>query len=463
MSQPQLVMRRHHLNGLPELNVESPYVLRTYQPGDEVSAAECLARAFDEPWTPTMVMDELAANERTWAMYVVVLGDLVVATTTARQSDEPDLGYVHWVATHPDHTGRRLGYQVSLAVLHEFVRRGATRAILTTDDPRLPAIQTYLNLGFEPDITDASHPERWAKVREALAKGRAPRPRAEVLANYHCVTGEGPLWHPDEQALYWTDIPNGRLFRWDRATGEHAPVYDGPQVGGMTLQDDGSLLLFREKGNIAIWRDGTETEIVELIPEERESRFNDVIADPEGRVFCGTMPGPNGPGRLYRLDTDGTLTLLLTGIGCSNGMGFTPDSKGFYYTDTGKREVYRFDYDRATGAITNQRVFLSIPAGVGYPDGMTVDAEGFVWVAFWDGYRLARYSPDGEDVGQWKFPTKKVSCLAFGGPDYDEIYVTTAGGDNPTENGEDAGALLRLKVPGMRGVPEFRSQVRVSR
>jgi D-xylonolactonase len=282
----------------------------------------------------------------------------------------------------------------------------------------------------------------------------------ELIADYQCVTGEGPLWHPQEQKVYWVDIPQGRLFRYDPASGKHEQVFEADRaIGGFTFQDDGAILLFMERGAVKILRDGELETILEEIPDERESRFNDVFADPEGRVYCGTMPTPQRPGRLYRLDPDRTLTLLLEGIGCSNGMGLTLDRKQLYYTDTTARDIYLFDYDQGTGAITNQRVFVNSSHEDGMPDGMTVDAKGNVWSARWDGYRLTQYSPDGRELQRIQFPAKKVSSVIFGGPDYTDMYVTTAGGNNKEENGAAAGALFRLRL-GVQGLPEYPSRIR---
>jgi sugar lactone lactonase YvrE len=281
----------------------------------------------------------------------------------------------------------------------------------------------------------------------------------ELIADYQCVTGEGPLWHPTEQRLYWVDIPTGRMFRYDPKTGHHEQFYEGDVVGGFTIQDDGALLLFMARGAVKIWRDGQLETILDEIPDERDSRFNDVFADPEGRVFCGTMPTKDRPGRLYRLDPDRTLTLLLEGIAVSNGMGLTLDRKQLYYTETAAKKIYLFDYDQRTGAISNQRVFKDSSDEDGMPDGMTVDAEGYVWSARWDGYRLTRYAPDGTEVSRVEFPAKKVSSVTFGGPDYMDMYVTTAGGDNKAENGPGAGALFRLRM-GIQGLSEFPSRIR---
>jgi sugar lactone lactonase YvrE len=282
----------------------------------------------------------------------------------------------------------------------------------------------------------------------------------ELIADYECVCGEGPLWHPGEGRLYWTDIDTGRLFRYEPATGRHEQCYQGEMVGGFTIQADGALLLFMARGAVKRWQEGELTTVIPEIPEERDSRFNDVIADPAGRVFCGTMPKGKRLGCLHRLDTNGSLTRLLTGIGCSNGMGFTPDRKGMYYTDSPKREIYLFDYDETTGALSNQRVFLRTPEDDGVPDGMTVDAEGCIWTAKWGGSCVVRYTPEGVEERRIHFPAQRVSSLTFGGEDYTDIYVTTAGGHQKETAGPGAGVLFRVNV-GIRGVPEFPSRVAV--
>lgn len=284
----------------------------------------------------------------------------------------------------------------------------------------------------------------------------------EVIADYACITGEGPLWHADEKRLYWLDIPQGRLFRYDPATNTHEIAYRGDVVGGFTIQADGALLFFGARGAVHLWRGGPLTTLIDEIPAEREGRFNDVIADPAGRVFCGSMPAERGlPSRLYRLDTDGTLALLLDDVGLSNGMGFTPGLTRMYHSDTRKFVINIYDHDQATGALTNGREFARVSDVdvEGRPDGLTVDAEGFVWSARYGGGCVVRYAPDGTEERRIAFPARNVTSLTFGGDDYSEMYVTTAGGDNRAENGPGAGALFRIR-PGIRGVPEFRSAIR---
>lgn len=281
----------------------------------------------------------------------------------------------------------------------------------------------------------------------------------ELIADYQCETGEGPLWHPTEERLYWADIPRGRLFRYDPKSGHHEQIYDGEVVGGFTIQDDGALLLFMAQGAVKIWREGELTTILEEIDGEQDSRFNDVFADPEGRVFCGTMPAGDRLGTLYRLDPDRSLSRVEENVNISNGMGLTPDRKHLYYSISLDKKIYKYDYDQATGAISNRSVFVDLTNEEGIPDGMTVDAEGYVWSARWDGWCLVRYAPDGSEVTRVEMPTKKISSVIFGGPEYQDMYITTAGGHDREENGPTAGALYRLRL-GIQGVPEFPSRIR---
>jgi D-xylonolactonase len=281
-----------------------------------------------------------------------------------------------------------------------------------------------------------------------------------VLVDTPCTLGENPLWHPEERRIYWTDIDEAKLHRAAADGGAHEVFEMGAKVGGFTLQEDGALLLFMARGAVKLWRNGEFSTVIEEIPDERNNRFNDVIADPEGRVFCGVMTCEEHPGRLYRLDPDGALTQLLDGIGTSNGMGFTEDLRTMYYTDSHVGEIYAFDYDRATGAIANQRLFIKAPEEEGHTDGMTVDVEGCIWSARWGGSRLVRHAGDGAKLERYDFPAVRVSSVVFGGEDLADIFITTAGGQDRAQFGALAGALFHLRT-GVKGRPEFRSRVGV--
>ena len=286
--------------------------------------------------------------------------------------------------------------------------------------------------------------------------------KIEVAADVACAVGEGPLWYPERRAIYWSDIPNGRLYRLDADAGTFETVYAGRPVGGFTLQADGALLLFRDRGNVVVWRDGVEERtVLESLPGLERTRFNDVCADPEGRVFCGTMTGPDIAGRLYRLDPDGAIHLLLENLGTPNGMGFSPDLSRLYFNDTRPGRTWVFDYDRATGALANPRVFRDTAAAgdPGRPDGLAMDAEGGVWTAQWDGAALLRFDAEGRLVRTIEMPARKITSLCFADDGLADIYATSAGGGNRPADGETAGALFRIRAAGVRGMPRFRSRI----
>ena len=289
--------------------------------------------------------------------------------------------------------------------------------------------------------------------------------RAETVADCRCEIGEVPMWHPEEKRLYWIDIPTGELFRCDPTTGTYERCFDGRIIGGYTIQADGSFLLFMEGGAVrrleppreGIAGDDDLETIVDSIPGEQGSRFNDVIADPRGRVFGGTMPTDEHLGALYRLDTDGTVTTVLEGVDLPNGMGFSSDRETFYLTESITNTIYAFDYDIETGGIDDRRAFVDVPDGEGMPDGLTVDEEGSVWSARFGGGCVVRYAPDGTEASRHEVPAENVTSLLFAGEGYEELYVTTATYE-ADEDDEGAGNLFRLR-PSVSGVPEFDSRV----
>jgi D-xylono/L-arabinono-1,4-lactonase len=288
----------------------------------------------------------------------------------------------------------------------------------------------------------------------------------ELVAPLVCQIGENPLWHSDSKQLFFLDIPAGEVHAFDPSTSA-LTLHSRTRIsGGFTIQQDGSLLLFQD-GRVSLLKlDGTLREVGSgLCP--RNDRFNDVIADPEGRVFAGAM-GRNG--RLLRFDLDGSVTEMFDGCGIPNGMGFTPDLQGMYFTDSVPRKIYYFDYDRRSGSLTNRRIFAEIPREEGAPDGMSVDEEGYVWTAIWFGGRLKRYAPDGSLEREVMLPVTQTSSLTFGGADLTDIYVTTAAtdeADSLAPPGYDktaarGGGLYRVRVQGIRGRLPFRSRLNFS-
>lgn len=285
-----------------------------------------------------------------------------------------------------------------------------------------------------------------------------------VLVNCHHHNAENPLWHMEHQALYWTDIPTGRMFRYHPESNDYEQIYQGEPVGGFTIQADGTLLLFKTKGTVEIWNEGSTTTVIPSIEEAKNTRFNDAIADPKGRVFSGTMATKEMEGKLYRIDTDGSIHTVAEGFLIPNGMGFCTEYKYFYLTDSDRRTIYQFDYDRTSGALTNQKAHIVTPEEEGVPDGMTIDADGYFWSARWNGHHVYRYDPDGNEVQRIPIPVAKVSCVTFGGKNYDQLFVTTARGNTTPSSSENEGSdgsdgnIFHLKVEA-KGRSELRSRV----
>ncbi|MBY0399785.1 SMP-30/gluconolactonase/LRE family protein [Myxococcota bacterium] len=285
----------------------------------------------------------------------------------------------------------------------------------------------------------------------------------EIVVDRPDLLGENPLWHATEQKLYWVDYLRGEVRRYDPATHRHETLYAGPRVSGFTLQADGSLLLLSEGARVVRFQDGRSTVLIDGFPGSEGMHFNDCIADPRGRVFTGTVPDDpdryaDGVGVLVRIDRDARVTKLVEGIGISNGLAFSPGADRLYFTDTLSCRIDVVDYDSDSGHLSNRRLFVDLSAGPGRPDGLAVDREGHVWSARWDGAAVHRYAPDGREVARIDFTAKKITSVAFGGPELADLYVTSAGGDDRAGEGAAAGALFRLAA-GTRGCPEYLSRV----
>jgi D-xylonolactonase len=280
----------------------------------------------------------------------------------------------------------------------------------------------------------------------------------EAVANYHCKVGENPLWDEREGRLYWEDIESSRLFRVDHASREHECFFRGQSmIGGFSFQDDGSLLLFEQDRIAVLTKQGIHRVIAAGIDSDMV-RFNDVIADPEGRVYAGTIGKTDQSGGLYRVDLDGTVTPLWKGTGCANGMGFSPDLRQFYWTCSTTRQIYVARYERETGALTERRLFCAAPEDEGTPDGLAVDAAGELWSARWGGSSLIHLGSDARVKGKLSFPVSRVSSAAFGGPALDTLYVTTAGGQVDDDALDGTLYRVKMQVPGRL---EYRSRIQL--
>jgi len=278
----------------------------------------------------------------------------------------------------------------------------------------------------------------------------------EILVNHSCALSENPQWDANTGKFYWTDITGGAVWSYDSQTGNSERIYEGPNVGGFTQEVDGALLLFRTNDIVRREADGSLREIAKFA-EPGNTRFNDVIADPRGRVFAGTVGDTATSGGVYRFDPDGSVRRVIVGTGCSNGMAFTADRTRFFWTCSTRRQIWVYDYDETTGEIEHGRVWYQADDEEGITDGLTIDLDDNIWSARWDGFQVRQHAASGGRVVQSiTFPVAKVSSVTFGGPDFGTMYLSTAGGDGKSSLD---GAIFTLQVPGVRGRPEFRSRL----
>lgn len=242
--------------------------------------------------------------------------------------------------------------------------------------------------------------------------------------------GECPRWHPHERRLYWVDILEPSLNALDPATGQTERWLMPERIGCFGFRREGGLIAGMQLGIYIVELDPTvRTERVFAFEADNpQTRFNDGRVDPGGRFWAGTVieSMDKRVGSLFRYDPNGTCTRMVDKLICSNGLAFSPDGRIMYHSDSRQDYVWAWDYDRETGGISNQRVFLGIDIQEGRPDGAAVDVEGFYWICHIGGWHLARYSPDGVIDRVVGIPVQRPTMCGFGGPDLRTLYITSA-------------------------------------
>jgi sugar lactone lactonase YvrE len=281
--------------------------------------------------------------------------------------------------------------------------------------------------------------------------------RADLLHDVHALLGEGPVWDARDEMLLWVDIDAGKVHRARRGgVAEHIDV--GQKVGAIVPRRSGGFALAVKDGFALVDHWGDSLRLV-ASPEKHKpkNRMNDGKCDSAGRFWAGTMSPDKGDSSLYCLNVDGSVRTMISDVTISNGMGWSPDERTMYYIDTPTGRVDAFAYDAQSGNIGNRRTLIEVPKEHGSPDGMTVDEDGCLWVAFWGGSAVRRYTPKGALDRTIEVPASLVTSCTFGGPDRGELYITTASvGLRPAQcDAQPHAGGVFVADPGVKGQPAF--------
>ena len=296
-------------------------------------------------------------------------------------------------------------------------------------------------------------------------------PELSVIADYGDLCGEGPIWNASSNRLFWTDCVAQKFYAYDWHSKQHRLVKKGLEINGCAISETGDFVITNSSG-IWLWNGEGLPRLIAAQSDGAKCQMNDCIADPRGRLLSGSVfydPSGEYPlGKLICVDTDGSARIIDEGFHLANGLGFSPDCNTLYFTDSAARTIFAYDYDVTGGTVRNRRVFAKVPPSQGIPDGLTVDAEGFVWSAQWYGNCVVRYGPKGNIERLVDTPAKQTSSLAFGGPKLTDIFITSAAKSEPMpimppgydpKSGYFGGKLYHINL-GIRGKAEFFVNVR---
>lgn len=282
---------------------------------------------------------------------------------------------------------------------------------------------------------------------------------AELVVDCRNLLGEGVLWDAAAGRLLWTDIEGRRLWHLDPATGQSGARDLPDRLGSFAPRATGGLIAaFADGFALYAPATGSRTPIAEIEADIPDTRLNDGRTDRQGRFLAGgyNQVDKRPLAGLYRVDRDLTVTRLFGDIACANSLCFSPDGRTMYFADTAARRIDAYDYDAEAGTPANRRRFCGFEDQPGRPDGSTVDAEGYLWNAQWNGHRVVRYAPDGRIDRIVRVPVLNPTCVAFGGRDLDTLYITTARFHAPAETlaAEPAAGGLFAIQPGVSGLPD---------
>ena len=282
----------------------------------------------------------------------------------------------------------------------------------------------------------------------------------ELAFHSACELGESPIWDAAQERLLWVDISKGHLHWLAPATQKHGLIDVGEWIGSIALTSDGNIIAALASGFAFI---ALETAKIDRIsdPEAglKNNRFNDGKCDPSGRFWAGTMStsGKKEAGSVYAIGPDLMVSKKITKVTTANGMAWCPTGEIFYFIDTPTKRIAAYRFDALTGNIHGKRTVVRIPPAMGYPDGMTIDCNGMLWVAMWDGWSVARWNPQtGKLLALIDVPVKRPTSCCFGGNNLSELYITTASyglSDEELKAQPNAGGIFIISNTGTMGLP----------
>lgn len=340
--------------------------------------------------------------------------DLIKARGYAVSVEESSLGVSGVAAPILDHRGEAIG---AVSISGPSFRLPLDRLHALGRDVIEAARRISGNVG-----------ETFMSISTSITPSHAADRHIQCAIPYSAFLGEGPHWVQGSRSLLWVDILSPSVNLSNLATGDTRSTPLGELVGVVVPRTSGGFVAATQSGFRALDFQSGEMPPLAAPLDMSGRRFNDGKCDAKGRLWAGTLAIDASPGKgsLYRLDTDGSLDEVETGFHICNGLGWSPDSKNFYLADSGRREIYVYDYDLALGNLTNKRVFAKFTESEGMPDGLAIDAEGHLWCAMWDGWAIKRFAPNGDLERTIDLPVPRPTSCAFGGTDMKTLYITTA-------------------------------------
>jgi sugar lactone lactonase YvrE len=284
----------------------------------------------------------------------------------------------------------------------------------------------------------------------------------ETVIQNACLLGEGPVWDFRKKTICWVDILNGQIHEYSPSNQTHKINSVHQMIGAVAICRSGHFIAALKNGFGFIDRDmGIVSMISNPEPDIPGNRFNDGKCGPDGRFWAGTMSHTDEPekGSFYLLDRDLSVTKKMERVSISNGLTWSLDNSILYYIDTPTFTVAAFDFDRVNAEITNKRIAIRIPKNNGSPDGMTIDSEGMLWIAHWDGWQITRWDPiSGKKLLSIPLPVARVTSCCFGGELFGDLYITSAKNGLSQDQLRDqplAGSLFVIENIGYNGLPLF--------